>query len=204
MTPLPPPLATLRSYWASLRADPAPPRRSQLDLRLLGGHAVDAFLLGRVTGAPARLRLGNPALSALSGMEVRGTPFAGLFRPACRTALHDVLGPVLVGEAQAVLHLSGDAAQGLMLLLPLARESDRQDAALGGVAFDAPARKPCRLRLDRAVVLPLPAIPAALFHPAGLAEEAAPFRPAPRQSLCQFPRQFPRRPPQPFLRAPPR
>lgn len=196
MTPLPPPLAALRSYWASLRAGPAPPRRSQLDLRLLGGHTADAFLLSRVTGAPARLRLGNPALSAVSGMEVRGTPFAGLFRPTCREALHDVLAPVLMGKALAVLHLSGDATRGLMLLLPLARDADRQGAALGGVAFDAPARKPCRLRLDRAVALPLPAIPDALLHPAGLAEEAAPFRPAPRQSLRPFP--------QPFLRPPPR
>ncbi|HEX9856966.1 MAG TPA: PAS domain-containing protein, partial [Paracoccaceae bacterium] len=156
-------ISEVRAYWEALRHGPRLPLRAQIDPRGIEGALEGAFILERVAPGIARFRLAGMQLVELIGMEVRGMPVSALFDPTGRQRLASGLEQVFTSPA--VLDLRLEAERGIgrpsltarMVVLPLRRDSDGADLALGCLATEGEiGRRPRRFFIANAMIEPLP------------------------------------------------
>lgn len=192
-------LDLVEGCWQRLRRDGQIPARSDLDPREIEDALSHAFIAERVAPGHARLRIAGTHLSDLMGMEVRGMPFSALFEPDSRALLKARLEDVFARPAILRLDLRAPAGfrrgalAGRAVLLPMRNDMGDVTRLLGCLDCAGPVgRTPRRLLIEGAKVEPLdiPGTPASrdeaapeasrpVQQPAGLAEDAAPFGPAP-------------------------
>ncbi|MFD1796010.1 PAS domain-containing protein [Paracoccus aurantiacus] len=178
-------VATMRSYWQSLRNGRAVPDRADVEPKGIRTALDYAFILERIAPGAARFRLAGRHLVDLMGMEVRGMPVCSLFNPSSRGRLSDVLETVFKGPQIADLSLRSDAAygrpalEGRMLFLPLKSDLGDVTRALGCLATSGNiGRGPRRFDLVSDTVMPVisgaqPLMPG----PGGFDEPPTPWRP---------------------------
>ncbi|TDE38500.1 PAS domain-containing protein [Antarcticimicrobium sediminis] len=142
------PLRQAEAYWLALCGETGVPRRSQIDPRALGNILEHSFILERVSRRAARFRLAGDHLTALAGMDLRGTPFTALFADEARAEAGAILQRVFTAPAVAELRLQtslsarAPALEARMLLLPLATEDGDVARALGVLVADTTLRAP--------------------------------------------------------------
>ncbi|PRY95127.1 PAS domain-containing protein [Hasllibacter halocynthiae] len=134
------------AYWEGLRRGRMMPLRSEIDPRGLLGALDQTFILERITGSLARIRLGGLHLVEAMGMEVRGLPFTALFAPEERRALGGAVDAVFAGPERLDLDVLRDGfGPARMILAPLRSDLGDATRAIGclvapGGAADAPTR----------------------------------------------------------------
>jgi hypothetical protein len=192
-------LQDVRGYWEALRVAGALPDRASIDPRGLEQALEHVFMVERIAPGLARFRIAGMHLALLMGMEVRGMPLSALFDPAGRDRMQKLVEQVFAGPAILELALEGErglgrpSLEGRMLLLPVRGDSGLADRALGCVVSTGPiGRTPRRFAIARQLVTVLDGATAcrpagtasaagvSARAGAGLAEDAAPFAPAPQ------------------------
>ncbi len=178
-----PSLAILRAYWAGLCGpNGEPPFRRDIDPRGLAPALEQSFMVERVAPGVARFRIAGMHLADLMGMDVRGMPMLTLVEPTARAALSARVEAVFARPA--ILHMALEAERGFgrpalearLLMLPLRAQDGGVRLALGCLcAAGEIGRSPRRFAIARDRIEALADDP---LHE--VAEEAAPFVPAPR------------------------
>lgn len=147
-------IAEVRGYWQALRQGADLPPRAAIDPRGIRGALEGAFLVERIAPGMGRLRIAGMNFTDLMGMDARGMPLSALFDPMGRARLGAQLEQVFLRPA--VLDLQLDCETGLgrpvlrgrMILLPLAGNGARGEAALGCLALAGQiGRAPRRLTI---------------------------------------------------------
>lgn len=175
-------IAQVRAYWEALRKDGELPLRAQIDPRGIEGALAHSFLVERIAPGMARFRLAGMHLNDLMGMDVRGMPLGSIFEPPSRDAIVPKIEQVFSTPSILDLSLEGNrgigqpALSGRMILLPV-RSDQGTDLALGCIATEGLiGRSPRRFVCGRALHERI--LGHGAPHPAGFAEDAAPFTPA--------------------------
>lgn len=129
-------VAQVTAHWASLKTDDLPPRRSQIDAKLLAHSLPDVFLAEIVSPRVARFRICGQRIEDVLGMDMRGMPVTALFKGAARQDLTEALEQVALG-ARVTLSLQGETGFGMpemtatLALLPLTDEAGRITRVMG-------------------------------------------------------------------------
>ncbi|MFN0113294.1 MAG: PAS domain-containing protein [Paracoccaceae bacterium] len=187
----------MSAYWEGLRGGRLVPLRSDIDPRGIERTLEYAFVIERVAPQIARFRLAGMHLSDLMGMEVRGLPISSLISMRSRTDFAEAMEEVFTKPAAVEFRLVAETAigkpdlQAKLNLLPLRSDLGDISRALGCLVTEgAIGRAPRRFDVAEITRLPVEAgrplrreVRAGLERAAavaGMAEAAAPFRPAPR------------------------
>lgn len=197
-------IAQVESYWEGLRGKRLLPKRSEIDPRGIEMALEYSFVLERIAPGMARLRIAGSHLGDLMGMEVRGMPLTSFIAPSGRRALGDTLEDVFQRPAICELELIGESGFGKpdlearMLLLPLKSDLGDVSRVLGCLVSKGDmGRKPRRFEIAKTTMRAIEA-PATTPKPvhvveaeklgnqiAGLAEDAALFKPRAKSSTSQ-------------------
>lgn len=177
-------ISAVRDYWQSHRDVDGLVERGNIDPRRLPAALPNIFLIERIAQGVMRFRVAGGVLSDLMAMDVRGMPFLSLIEPTERTALAIRLDDML--DAPGILDLTLEARHlsARVLLLPL-RTLRGVDQALGCIEVQGRIPEgPTRFTPVRAIDERIGGYAApshiTLRH---MAEDAAPFAPAPRAAL---------------------
>jgi hypothetical protein len=129
-------VADVTAHWASLKTGALPPRRSEIDAKLLAHALPDVFLAEIVSPRVARFRICGQRIEDVLGMDMRGMPLTALFKGTARQELNEALEQVILG-ARVTLSLQGETGFGLpemtatLALLPLTDEAGRITRVMG-------------------------------------------------------------------------
>jgi hypothetical protein len=132
-------LAMLESYWHSLRADGALPRRTDIDPARIEAALPCTFVAERLAPGLAQIRVAGQEVSALLGQEARGLPLSMLFDYRSRDPLAGWMEqvfalPALVSTPVAApWSLGRSHLMGQMLLLPLADQTGQATRVMGAI-----------------------------------------------------------------------
>lgn len=156
------------TYWSSLCAKGAIPKRSAIDASALGSALPHIFLAELITPHMAKMRIVGHQIEDLQGLDMRGMPLAALFVNAAREQLSEALAQVSLGARVTLsLRAVGKPSHATLALLPLTDPAGRitrvmgvleRQGALGPlpVCFELatpvqsatlPCAEPCRLAL---------------------------------------------------------
>lgn len=130
-------LASLLSYWDSMRRNGDVPLRTEIDPRGIEDLLRNAFIAEKVSPGLARLRIAGSHLSEIMGMEVRGMPLSSLIDLSDRTVLSDALVDLFERPAKLRLEVSSPGSfrrapmTGTLMLLPLRSDLGDISRALG-------------------------------------------------------------------------
>lgn len=177
-----PEIAVVDAYWQALRGDRLMPARDEIDPRGIKSALSNCFVLERIAPAVSRFRLGGQLLNDLMGLDVCGAPFATLFTPHYRKAVHEMIEDVCKMPGLAQMALSAEqgvgksAIEARLTLWPLKDELGHPSRILGCISIKGQIGVAPRQfhgttnRLKR--LGPVPS-----HQPAGLSEAAASFSP---------------------------
>lgn len=126
----------LFAYWDTLRGDRAAPERGDIEPGAIRQIIADTFILGVEPGGPATFRLAGTRCSALLGSDLKGSPFAPLWRERDRRDVEGAVEAVVSESCGIVLgaSASSDLGQDLALelvLLPLRHRGRTHARVLG-------------------------------------------------------------------------
>lgn len=126
----------LFAYWDMLRGDRAAPERGDIEPGAIRQIIADTFILGVEPGGPAIFRLAGTRCSALIGSDLKGSPFAPLWRAHDRRDVEGAVEAVVSDACGIVLgaSASSDLGQDLALelvLLPLRHRGRTHARVLG-------------------------------------------------------------------------
>ncbi|HEY1942058.1 MAG TPA: PAS domain-containing protein [Roseiarcus sp.] len=126
----------LFAYWTALRAARSAPERNDVDPGAIRGILADTFILEHDLARDFPMRVVGTRTNALFLRELRGSPFAGLWREQDRSEMRAILASV-ADEAQPFLIGAVGAPRGFapidleILLLPLRHHGDTHARLLG-------------------------------------------------------------------------
>ncbi|MFD1702104.1 PAS domain-containing protein [Methylopila henanensis] len=129
----------LFAYWNRLRGSRSAPERSDVDPGAIRTALGDTFILAVDPAAGYPFRLAGSRICAVTGAEMKGTPFAGLWAEPDRTTIVDTLASVTDDAAVAVLGAVGftELARRVDLelaLLPLRHRGRTHARVLGALS----------------------------------------------------------------------
>lgn len=111
------------AYWDEKRGIHAAPDRSQLEPGPVRELLGDIFVLSYDPDAGYPFRVAGTRVCALLGGDLKGREFAGLFEPASRAEIEDILAAVTADKLAAVAGVAARTPEGRsvpleLLLLP--------------------------------------------------------------------------------------
>lgn len=111
------------AYWDEKRGLNAAPDRSELEPGPVRELLGDIFVLSYDPAAGYPFRVAGTRVCALLGQDLKGKGFTGLFEPASRIEIEDIIGAVTGDKLAAVVGITGRTSGGLpipneLLLLP--------------------------------------------------------------------------------------
>lgn len=127
----------LFSYWNERRGSRAAPERGDLEPAAIRQVLMDSFVIAFDPAAGHPLRLAGTRMCALFCRELRGEPFLGLWSPASRPMIRELISVVADEASPAVGGVSAQpaadflAADFELLLLPLYHRGRRNARMLG-------------------------------------------------------------------------
>jgi hypothetical protein len=132
----------LFSYWSRLRAQRAAPERGDIEPAAIRNVLADTFILEVDEQGEFPIRVVGARVSAIFGRELKGAPFASLWRAEDRLSLRSLIGAVLDDALPAIAgaaasprgHLRVDLE---MVLLPLRHNGRTHDRLLGALSPNA-------------------------------------------------------------------
>lgn len=132
------------AYWDNCRGDRLAPERSDIEPGAIRSVLCDTFILtfDRKAGHP--FRLAGTRLCALMGCELKGEPFADLWREDNRAEMESLLKTIAEETVGLVASASGETEDGHtldleLLLLPLGHRGRMPARLLGSLS---PSRPP--------------------------------------------------------------
>jgi hypothetical protein len=133
------------AYWDNCRGNRPAPERSDIEPGAVRRVLCDTFILtfDRKAGHP--FRLAGTRLCALMGCELKGEPFADLWREQSRQEIEGLLKTIATETVGLVASASGETESGHkidleLLLLPLGHRGRMPARLLGSLS---PLRPPC-------------------------------------------------------------
>ncbi|PKP84573.1 MAG: hypothetical protein CVT80_07395 [Alphaproteobacteria bacterium HGW-Alphaproteobacteria-2] len=179
--------AQMAAYWESLRAGRPAPQRSEIDPRQIEGLLPYTLVLEWRPDGPVRIRLAGAHVTGLMGMELRGMPLESILEPEARATLAAEVAELFARPALLDADLLSEGRGRLpmrarMALFPLTSDRGEMTRALGCIAAEGVVGlPPRRFTIERLRLRPVGTLAAPMPHaaPAGLAEEASAFVPAP-------------------------
>ncbi len=132
------------AYWDNCRGNRPAPERSDIEPGAIRGVLCDTFILAFDHKAGHPFRLAGTRLCALMGCELKGEPFADLWRDGSREEIGTLLKTIAEETVGLVAAVKGETENGQtvdleLLLLPL-RHRGRMPARLLGAL--SPLRPP--------------------------------------------------------------
>lgn len=193
------PLRQVESYWRALCGADVVPLRSQIDPRGIEGALENAFLVERIAPSMAKMRVAGAHLTDLMGMEVAGMPLSALFTHDARAKLGDAVTQLFADPAVMRIELRAETGfgkpdlTGALIVMPLRSDMGDITRGLGClVTTGRIGRTPRRFDITKISVrsafdvdgqlgtAALDYAPESTRHNRkNLAEDAAPFDPAP-------------------------
>ncbi|MGJ8622399.1 MAG: PAS domain-containing protein [Yoonia sp.] len=150
-------LASLESYWQTLRHARSIPARSDLQPNQIDAVLPHAFIVQRVAPGVARFRVAGQRLHDILKMDARGMPLSTFFLPEARETLAQLVEAAFQEPAILGLPLVSEgtflrpAVHGAMLMLPMQDDQGRNNRLLGAFVSTAPAQaRPLRFDIDPA------------------------------------------------------
>ncbi len=129
----------LFAYWDSLRGERAAPERGEIEPGEIRHILADTFILETVADRPPEIRLAGTRLCALFGRELKGVPFAELWRNNGSRETARFVELVTSETAGLVIGLVATSTEGAnldleLLLLPLRHRGKTHVRLLGALS----------------------------------------------------------------------
>lgn len=132
------------AYWDSCRGDRPAPERSDIEPGAIRSVLCDTFILTQDRKAGHPFRLAGTRLCAIMGCELKGEPFADLWRDDSRREIDELVNTIAEETVGLVASARGETESGQtidleLLLLPLGHRGRMSARLLGALS---PLRPP--------------------------------------------------------------
>jgi hypothetical protein len=134
----------LFDYWNNRRGARPAPERSEIEPGAIRRILADTFILGIDPAIGHPFRIAGTRVCAIFGRELKGAPFADLWRETSRSSMRELLAVVAAESVGVVAAVSAHGREGgllklELLALPLAQRDGSNARILGALA---PAETP--------------------------------------------------------------